>query len=213
MAVTAGKTKIVKITRQMPEWEVVKIAADAVDSGGVICFPTDTTYGFAASIYSRHAIERLRDLKVRSPHDPFVVIVPDLGVVTELAATVTSRHRRLIKAYWPGPLTIVFEASDRVPEYMTGPDGSVAVRIPNDVLAQSILGACGIPLAAPSANVRGRRPALSPDEVLADFSGRVDLLLDGGPVESALPSTIVAVKSGGCKVLRRGRVSLSRVQP
>jgi L-threonylcarbamoyladenylate synthase len=211
--VSAGKTRIVKTTRQMPEWEAVKVAADVISSGGVICFPTDTTYGLAASIYSPEAIKRLRDLKVRSPHDPFVVIVPDLGVVAELASPITSKHRKLMDEYWPGPLTIVFEASDRVPDYMTGPDGSVALRIPNDVLTQSILGACGIPLAAPSANVRGRRAAMSPDEVLADFSGRIDLLLDGGPVESALPSTIVAVKPRGCKVLRRGRVSLSRVQP
>ena len=207
------KTKIVAITRQMPEWDAVRAAAGVIDSGGIVCFPTDTTYGFAASIYSPEAIGRLRTLKVRSAHDPFVVIVPDLDVVRELASPITSRHRKLMNEYWPGPLTIVFEASERVPEYIAGPDGSVALRIPNDVLAQSILRACGIPLAAPSANVKGKRPALCPEEVLADFSGKIDLLLDGGPVESALPSTIVALEPRGCKVLRRGRVSLSRVQP
>jgi L-threonylcarbamoyladenylate synthase len=202
------KTKVVAITRQMPEWHSVKVAADVIDSGGIICFPTDTTYGFAASVYSPQAIERLRSLKVRSPQDPFVIIVPDLGVVSELASPITKKHRSLIDEYWPGPLTIVFEASDRVPECVAGPDGSVALRIPNDVLTQSILRACGIPLAAPSANLRGKSPALSSEEVLADFSGKIDLLLDGGPVESSLPSTIVTVRPRGCKVLRQGRVFL-----
>jgi L-threonylcarbamoyladenylate synthase len=191
----------------------VKVAAGVIDSGGIICFPMDTTYGFAASIYSERAIQRLRALKVRSAHDPFVIIVPDLGVVSELASPITSKHRRLMEEYWPGPLTIVFEASERVPDYIAGPDGTVALRIPNDVLTQSILSACGTALAAPSANVRGRRPALSPEEVLADFSGKIDLLLDGGPVESSLPSTIVQMRRRGWKVLRQGRVSLSRVQP
>jgi L-threonylcarbamoyladenylate synthase len=116
-----------------------------------------------------------------------------------------------MESYWPGPLTIVFEASDRVPEYVTGPDRTVALRIPNDVLTQSILRACGTPLAAPSANIRGRRPALSPEEVLSDFSGKIDLLLDGGHMECAVPSTIVAVRSHRCKILRQGRVSLGKV--
>jgi L-threonylcarbamoyladenylate synthase len=202
------RTRVVPISRQLPEWEAVKDAAGVIDSGGVICFPTDTTYGFAASIYSPEAIERLRVLKLRDSEDPFVLIVPDLGVVSELASPITTRHRKLMEEHWPGPLTIVFNASDRVPDCATGPDGSVALRIPNDLLTQSILSACGIPLAAPSANIRGENPALSPGEVLADFDGKIDLLLDGGPVESSIPSTIVKARPRGWKILRQGRVLL-----
>lgn len=205
------KTRILRISRHMPEWEPVKAAAGVIDSGGIVCLPTDTTYGFAASIYSKKAIEKLRVIKARGAHDPFVIIGSDMAFVSELAAHVTPKHRRLMDAHWPGPLTIVFEASARAPDYVLGPEGTVALRIPNDTLTQSILRACGIPLAAPSANLRGRRPALAPEEVLANFSGKIDLLLDGGQMDTPEPSTIVAVRSRGCQVLRQGKVSLGKV--
>jgi L-threonylcarbamoyladenylate synthase len=203
-------TKVLKITRHMPEWESIKIAVDTLERGGIICFPTDTIYGFAASIYSRAAIERLRDIKGRG-EGPFVVIASDMDIVSELTSKISVRQQKLIDAHWPGPLTIVFEASERVPEYITGPGGSLAVRIPNDVLTQSILRACGLPLAAPSANPKGRAPALSSEEVLAGFEGSVDLLLDGGQIQCPQPSTIVAVKPHRLKILRRGRVPLEKV--
>jgi L-threonylcarbamoyladenylate synthase len=206
------KTRIMKITRQMPEWEVVSVAASVIDGGGIVCLPTDTIYGFAASIYCRQAVDRLRALKGRAAGDPFVIMISDMGLVQELASGITARHRRLIEAYWPGPLTIVFPASPHVPDYVTGADGTVALRIPNDPLAQSLLRACGMPLASPSANVRGRRPALNPEEVLKYFSGQIDLLLDGGFMESPEPSTIVAVRARSLKVLRRGKVSLGKVR-
>jgi L-threonylcarbamoyladenylate synthase len=205
------RTRIVKITRQMPEWGSIRTAADVVESGGIVCFPTDTTYGFAANVYCKEAIDRLRAIKDRSPGDPFVVIVSDMGVVRELVTSVTPRHRDLIDAHWPGPLTIVFEASESVPAHIVGSDRTIALRIPNDTLTQSILRACGMPLVAPSANVRGRRPCLCPDEVLEHFSGKIGLLLDGGEIESTQPSTIVAVRARRFEVLRQGQVSVGKV--
>jgi len=206
------KTRRMKLNRQMPGWTAVRTAAQVIDTGGIICFPTDTVYGFAASIYSRDAIDRLRSLKRRSLSEPFVIIASDIDIVHEMVEVVTARHLRLMEAYWPGPLTIVFRASPMVPAYLTGAAGTVALRIPDDVLTQSILRACGVPLAAPSANVRGKRPALNPEEVLAEFDGKIDLLLDGGSVESSDPSTIVSVNARNLTVLRRGRVPVGRVR-
>lgn len=205
------KTRILTINRQMPEWQHVRSAADVIDMGGVICFPTDTTYGFAASIYCRDAIDRLREIKGRGRADPFVIIVSDMGMVSELVTRITPKHKRLMGTYWPGALTIVFEASDRVPGYLVGPKGTVALRIPDDTLTQSILRASSKPLAAPSANAPGKRPALDPDEVLRHFSGRIDLMLDGGQMESPEPSTIIAVRASRFRILRQGRVSVGKV--
>jgi L-threonylcarbamoyladenylate synthase len=176
----------------------------------VICFPTDTVYGFAASIYSDDALSRLRALKTRRYEEPFVIIAPDLGVVRELATGVTARHRELIDTYWPGPLTIVFGASGLVPKGVLGSSKTVAIRVPDDILTQSILRACGMPLAAPSANTKGARPAVCPEEVLEHFEGKIDLLLDGGMIESSEPSTIVKVGGSRLEVLRPGRVSLGK---
>jgi L-threonylcarbamoyladenylate synthase len=204
------RTRVLRVTRQMPEWEPVKVFADVIGRGGIGCFPTDTVYGFAASIYCKHAIERLRDIKRRDVEEPFVVIAADMDLVSELAAAITRKHKKLIDAHWPGPLTIVFEASPSVPQYALGPGGTVALRIPNDILTQSILRACGLPLAAPSANLKGQEPALSSEDVLGRFDGKIDLLLDGGPIGNPEPSTIVAVRSHGLTVLRAGKVSLGK---
>jgi L-threonylcarbamoyladenylate synthase len=204
-------TEIIPISRQMPEWEAVSAAARVIDSGGVICFPTDTVYGFAASIYCSDALSRLRELKTRRSEEPFVIIASDMGVVRELARGVTPGHRKLIDTYWPGPLTIVFRASGLVPEGVLGRSKTVALRVPDDILTQSILRACGMPLASPSANIKGKRPALCPEDVLEHFEGKIDLLLDGGLIESSEPSTIVKVGGRKLEVLRPGRVSLGKM--
>jgi len=206
------KTRRVALDRQLPGWGAISAASSVIDTGGIVCFPTDTVYGFAASIYCRQAIERLRGLKQRSRSEPFVVIASDIDIVEELAEVVTDRHRKLMEAHWPGPLTIVFRASPMVPDYLAGRDGTVAMRIPDDVLTQSILRACGIPLAAPSANIRGKRPAVCPEDVLSEFDGKIEMLLDGGRIESPEPSTIVMVNPRNLTILREGRVSLGRVR-
>lgn len=202
------KSRCLRIRRDLPQWEAISAAADTIQRGGIISFPTDTTYGFAASIYCDEAIRRLRRLKGRGPEKPFVVIAADLGWVHELAAQVTATHRWLMDTYWPGPLTIVFRAARAVPRILLGPANTIALRIPDDTLTQSILRACGLPLAAPSANLKGALPATAAAQVLDAFAGKVDLVLDGGPTESSLPSTIVTVKRRRFEVLREGRLLL-----
>jgi L-threonylcarbamoyladenylate synthase len=206
------RTRRVALDRQLPGWGAIRAASNVIDTGGIVCLPTDTVYGFAASIYCRGAVERLRALKQRSPSEPFVVIASDVDIVEEMVEVVTPRHRKLMQAHWPGPLTIVFPASPAVPDYLTGPDGTVALRIPDDILTQSLLRACGMPLAAPSANVRGRRPAVCPEDVLSEFDGKIEMLLDGGRIENPEPSTIVVVNPRRLTVLRQGRVSLGRAR-
>jgi L-threonylcarbamoyladenylate synthase len=203
------QTEVIEITRDMPEWGAVTHAAEVISTGGIVCFPTDTVYGFAASIFSRRAITRLRKLKNRRASDPFVIIADDVGWVSELAGRVTKAHRRLMAEHWPGPVTILFAASTSMPAWVTGGRDTVALRVPNDTLSQCLLGACGVPLAAPSANARGKPPAVSPGEVLEHFGGKIDLLLDGGAVENAEPSTIVAVKAGRVVVVREGRAPMT----
>lgn len=205
MAPSALRTRTIKISRDLPEWDAVAAAAEVLARGGVIALPTDTTYGFAASIYCEEAIRRLKRIKARETSRPFLVIAADTDWVGELAI-VTAGHRRLMDAYWPGPLSIVFKVTGAVPPYITGPEKTIAIRVPGDTLTQSILRACGMPLVAPSANLRGREPATSADGLARDFAGKVDLILDGGRLESATPSTIVTVGNRGPRILREGRV-------
>jgi L-threonylcarbamoyladenylate synthase len=206
------KSKVIKIFRPLPQWDAISLAAETILNGGIVAFPTDTTYGLAASIYCEKAIERLRRIKSRPGGEPFVILASDTDWVRELAADFSARHKRLMDTYWPGPLTIVFKGSRRVPPHLLGRGGTVALRIPDDTLTQSILRASGVPLAAPSANLRGGRPALRARDVVRDFSGKIDLILDGGQVEDATPSTIVRVGERGLSVLRQGRLALGKVR-
>jgi L-threonylcarbamoyladenylate synthase len=199
------KARIIRISRDLPEWEAISAAARVIVAGGVVAFPTDTTYGLAASIHCEQAVRRLRRIKSRRDDKPFLVIVADTDWVRELAV-VTSEHLRLMETYWPGPLSIVFEASGAVPGYILGPGRTVALRVPDDTLAQSILRACGMPLVVPSANLKGREPAVSGRGLVRDFGDKVDLVLDGGLLESAVPSTIVTLGRHGLEVLREGRL-------
>jgi L-threonylcarbamoyladenylate synthase len=202
------RTRRIEVTRDLPEWDAISAAAATIQRGGIVAFPTDTTYGFAAGIFCEQAITRLRRLKARGRGKPFVVIAADADWVRELAAQVTPVHLRLMETYWPGPLTIVFRASAAVPRFVLGAASTIAVRIPDDTLTQSILRASGTPLVAPSANLKGAVPATEAGQVLAAFGGKIELVLDGGPSESSLPSTIVAVKRRRFEVLREGRLIL-----
>lgn len=205
MRSSTPRARTIRISRDLPEWEAISAAARVITQGGIVAFPTDTTYGLAASIHCEQAVRRLRRIKSRQGGKPFLVIAADFDWVRELAV-VTAGHRRLMDAYWPGPLSIVFEASDAVPGYILGADRTIALRVPDDTLAQSILRASGVPLVAPSANLKGQEPAVSARGLVRDFGDKVDLVLDGGVVESAVPSTIVTLGRRGLEVLRQGRL-------
>ncbi len=204
-----SKTKVIKVCRDFPEWNAIRFARSVLLSGGLVCFPTDTTYGVAAIIYSHSAIEKLRRIKRRAQKKPFLILASDMGMVGELVEGINRAQKRLIDLYWPGPLTIVFSASRRLPSYLRNPWGTVAVRVPKDALSQAIIRACGMPLVAPSANLKGERPAVAFEEAFEIFDGLVDLILDGGTLESSLPSTIVDARSGIVRVLRQGRLALA----
>ncbi|MGQ9604413.1 MAG: L-threonylcarbamoyladenylate synthase [bacterium] len=203
------KTKVIKVSRGFPEWNAIRLARSVLLSGGLVCFPTDTTYGISCIIYSDSAIENLRRIKARVKDQPFLILASDMGMVRELVGGINRTQRKLIDLYWPGPLTIVFSASKGLPSYLRNPWGTVAVRIPKDALTQSIVQACGMPLVAPSANLRGEQPAITFEQAFKVFSGLVDLILDGGTLESALPSTVVDARSGVIRVLRKGRLALA----
>lgn len=203
------RTKILQVCRDFPEWSAIRLARGIIHSGGLVCFPTDTTYGIAANIYSSAAIESLRKIKRREKQKPFLVLASDMGMVNELVREINRSQKKLIDLYWPGPITLIFWASHRLPSYLRNPWGTVAIRIPNDALSQAIIRACGVPLVAPSANLKGEQPAVAFEQALDVFQGLVDLMLDGGTLESSVPSTIVDARSGVIRVVRKGRLALA----
>lgn len=188
-------------------------AAQAVLGGGVIAFPTDTLYGLGASLHCEEALKRVYEIKGRDPPKPLLLLVADIESLSPLVAEISGVARRLMGAFWPGPLTLVFQASDNVPRVCLGGGKTVGIRLPNSAVALALLKEVQVPLTAPSANLSGDPEPTSAQQVAANLGDRVDLILDGGPCENSRPSTLVDVTGSQPKILREGRISYETLKP
>jgi L-threonylcarbamoyladenylate synthase len=182
-------------------------AAELLRAGGLVAIPTETVYGLAVRADDAAAVAALFAAKGRPADNPLIVHVADVDAVTAVAADVTPLARALLARFTPGPLTVVLPARDDLPRATTGGLDTVAVRIPDHPVAGRLLAACGLPLAAPSANRSGRPSPTTAAHVLADLDGRIDAVIDGGPTRIGLESTVVDARGDVPVVLREGAVT------
>ncbi len=175
-------------------------AIEILAAGGLVAFPTETVYGIGVSADSDEGLARLRELKER-PAGPFTLHVGTRGQVEACSPQLNDLARRLIMRFWPGPLTLV------VPT----PDGSLGLRTPANMLAMDLIAQAGA-LWVPSANPKGAEPARTGAEVRDYFDGRIEMIIDGGPVPIGEPSTVVRITDDGCEVLRPGAVSQEQLE-
>lgn len=188
-------------------------AAALLRTGATLGLPTETVYGLAADATSDRAVAAIYAAKERPSFNPLIAHVPDLdaalreGVFDALALA-------LAQAFWPGPLTIVvpFAAGGSVCELARAGLDSVGLRVPSHPVARAVLEACGRPVAAPSANRSGRISATSAEHVLSDLDGRIDAVLDAGPTQVGVESSIVACLDGRVRLLRPGGVSREAIE-
>ena len=166
-------------------------------------FPTETVYGLAVIAHDPSAEAHLRDIRGRDENKPFTVAVADRDVVSKFVEFVPPLARRLMTRCWPGPLTIVFE----------NPGGkTVGLRLPDNTVAREMIEAAGGAVLAPSANLPGESPAQNAQETLHAFDGKIEAVLDDGPVELGTPSTVVRLHGGDYEILREGALSAARLQ-
>ncbi len=189
--------------------EGIARAAALILDGQPVAVPTETVYGLAADATSADAVARIYAAKGRPSFNPLIVHVPDLAAAERLGQF-DAEARGLAEAHWPGPLTIVVPAREDggIAALVTAGLGTIALRIPAHPAMQALLAATGRPLAAPSANASGRISPTRADHVMASLSGRIALVIDGGPTARGIESTIVAATSGGLRLLRRGPVEI-----
>lgn len=192
-------TKVVKASPAS-----LRAAAKVLRAGGLVAFPTETVYGLGARAFDAKAARRVYRAKGRPSDNPLIVHVDGPGMLPLVAARVTPLARRLIAAFWPGPLTLVLEKTRRVPSAVTGGKRTVAVRCPAHPAARALIRALGEPVAAPSANRSGRPSPTTAAHVLRDLRGRVPLILDGGPCAQGLESAIVDARGRKPVLLRPG---------
>jgi L-threonylcarbamoyladenylate synthase len=187
-------------------------AADVLRAGGLVAFPTETVYGLGARAFDERALARVFEAKGRPVHHPLIVHVEDEDQARALAATWPERASRLARAFWPGPLTLIVDRAESVPAAVAGGGTSIALRAPAHAVARRLLAALGDPIAAPSANrYQGLSPTLAA-HVVKELGERVDLVLDGGPCEAGIESTVVDVRSESTRVLRPGALGLSELR-
>jgi L-threonylcarbamoyladenylate synthase len=196
--------------------ETLKQAVRILQRGGLVAFPTETVYGLGADARNPVALRHLYAVKGRPSEHPVIVHLPARPNVDELlapwAAGLPDSARRLAAACWPGPLTLVLERAAGVPDAVTGGQDTVGVRVPDQPLAQALLGGFGGGVAAPSANRYGRVSPTTAAHVRADLDGDVELVLDGGPCRVGVESTIVDCTDAEPVILRLGGIARERVE-
>lgn len=193
---------------ESPDPTVIARAASVLRAGGLVAFPTETVYGLGANAFDDSAVARIFEAKGRDPSDPLIVHLSQEADLHAVARDVPPLARALAQRFWPGPLTLVLLRGERVAPRVSAGLPTVAVRVPAHPVAQALLRAAALPVAAPSANRFGRTSATTAAHVLADLEGRIDLVLDGGPATYGLESTVVVIEDSTATVLRPGALTL-----
>jgi L-threonylcarbamoyladenylate synthase len=191
--------------------EALRAASRVISRGGIAAVPTETFYGLCARYDDPAALERLYALKGRPRNRAMPLIIGDAGMVGLVAAAVTGPAQRLIRKFWPGPLTLLLDAREDLPQLITAGSGKVAVRVPGASFALDLARSIGIPLTATSANISGLPPAESAEEVIRHFGDGPDIVIDGGKTSGGMPSTIVEIKDGQVKIVRPGKITEEEV--
>lgn len=192
--------------------EAVAEAVRLLRAGEVVALPTETVYGLGANALDPHACARIFEAKDRPWFDPLIVHLPHRGWLSRLTLS-NPLAERLADAFWPGPLTLVLPRTDLIPDLVTSGEPTVAVRWSKQPVFQAVAQALDAPIAAPSANRFGRISPTTANHVYAELHDRISLILDGGPCEHGVESTIVAVKPEGLVILRHGPITPDDLAP
>ena len=180
--------------------------------GGLVAIPTETVYGLAASALDPDAVARIFEAKERPAWDPLIVHIANLAMIPRVAADFPQKARGLADRFWPGPLTLLLNKSAHLPTTVTAGRQTVAVRMPAHPVAHQLITAADLPLAAPSANRFGRTSPTTAEHVLLDLDGRIDAVLDAGPTNIGVESTVLDPLSTPPLVLRPGGVTREQLE-
>jgi L-threonylcarbamoyladenylate synthase len=199
------KTKVLHKTQ-------IKEAAKILLQGGLVVFPTETVYGLGANGLDEQSVQKIFAAKGRPSDNPLILHIFDRSQLNEIVFSVPDVARTLIEAFWPGPLTLVFEKQPHVPSAVSAGLLTVAVRMPNNSVALELLREVGVPIAAPSANQSGRPSSTTIDHVIEDLDGKVDAIVDGGSSVIGIESTVLDVTTSPPTLLRPGVITKQQIE-
>lgn len=199
--------KVVKIDHANPRPDLISEAALIIKNGGIISFPTRYLYGLGADAFNADAVDRIFKIKQRPSNKPLLVLVDKLKDLTRLVRYVPSVAAHIMERFWPGEVTIVFEAKDSLPKNLTGSTDRIGVRMPEHPVALALTNSVKGPITATSANVTGRGGCSRVQDLDPLIADKLDLILDAGPLKGGIGSTVVDVTVDPPKILREGAIS------
>jgi L-threonylcarbamoyladenylate synthase len=199
------ETKVIVVDKENPDIEKIRMAARVIRAGGLVAFPTETVYGLGANTFDTEAVSRIFQAKNRPSDNPLIVHICTSSDIYELARNVPDTVEELTERFWPGPLTLLLKKAEHVPR----PKGidEVTLRMPNNTVALALISESGVPISAPSANISGGVSPTTAQHVYHDLAGRIDIILDGGPTEVGVESTVLDLTSPVPVILRPGGVT------
>ena len=202
------ETQIFSVDKYCPDKTVLAKAAHILASGGLVAFPTETVYGLGANGLEAQAVAGIFRAKGRPADNPLILHIAAATDVLQLAKSIPANARVLMDKYWPGPLTVVLERKAIIPDEVTGGLNTVAIRLPDSLIARELIRLTGLPLAAPSANLSGRPSPTTAQDVVHDLAGKIDAIIDGGPCDIGVESTVVDCTTPIPTLLRPGGITL-----
>jgi len=187
-------------------------AVSLLRNGEIVAFPTETVYGLGADAFNAAAVEKIFAAKNRPTDNPLIVHIASYDQLESVVTRVPDTAQKLMQAFWPGPLSLVLSKQEKLPAITTGGLSTVVVRFPKHPVAQKLIAMLGTPIAAPSANLSGKVSPTVASHVYEDLSGRIPLIIDGGPVEYGLESTVVDCTTEPPVILRPGSITLEQLR-
>lgn len=206
------KTVIVKTNSQNIDMDAIRQAGSIIRQGGLVAFPTETVYGLGADALNADASAKIYAAKGRPSDNPLIAHIADRDMLQPLVREIPAMAVKLMDAFWPGPMTLIFNKSELVPKGTTGGLDTVAVRFPNHPIAQALIKEAGTSIAAPSANLSGKPSPTLGEHVIDDMNGRIDMIIDGGMVGMGLESTIIDVTTTPPMILRPGFITREMIE-
>lgn len=206
------KTRIKKLNDKDFDIKELNEAIKILKLGGLVAFPTETVYGLGADGLNQEASKKIYKAKGRPSDNPLILHIADFSALNELTKNYSPIGMKLAKAFWPGPLTLIFDKSEKVPYSTTGGLDTVAIRMPSHPIAYELIRQSGVYIAAPSANISGKPSPTKAEHVIEDLYGKIDYIVDGGKVEIGLESTILDVTGQVPVILRPGYITAEMIK-
>jgi len=201
------RLKVYKIHHEDPEPEIIQRAGTIIKRGGIIVFPTRCLYGLGADAFNADAVDRVFEIKRRPSQKPILILVEHRMQLERLVSHVTPAATRIMDHFWPGGVTLVFEAGLTVLRHLTAGTGKVGIRIPGHPVAAALVSSVGRPLTGTSANISGEPGCQCIDDLKPQLASQLDVGLDAGPLKGGAGSTVVDVTGDMPRILREGQIS------